>query len=83
MSLPCDFHDEANLHAGVFVSSAESIDYEKPLAGELFLSEFLASVPSLHGSLVVVVRIFRGCPPNLARSTFFGGLVVNDELVFR
>ena len=83
MCLPCDFHDETDLHAGVLVGSAESVDNVELLAGELLLGELLAGVPCLDGCLVVVVRIFLGGPPNRTWCTFLGGVVVDDELVFR
>ena len=83
MSLPCNFHDEADLHAGVLVGTAETVDNIELLAAELLLGELLADIPGLFGSLVVVVRILRSGPPDFARSALFGGLVVNDEFVFR
>ena len=83
VGLPGDFHDEADLHAGVGVGAAETVDDEEALAGKLLLGKSLDLFPDLDGHLVVVVRIaFRG-PPDFAGLAFFGGLVIDNVLVFR
>ena len=79
VSLPCNLHDEANLHTCVAVCAAETINDIQLLVRELFLGNLLHSVPSLLGSTVVVVVILLRVPPyGVVRS-----LIVNDELVLR
>ena len=63
MSLPGNFHNEANCHAGIFVCAAETVYYIKFLAGKLVKSQRLASGPSFFARLLVIVRIFRSGPP--------------------
>ena len=79
MSLPCNFHDETDRHAGVGVGAAECVYYEKSLVGEFLKSDIFNSVPCLNGSRMVVVLVFIGCPPY----SVLGILVHNDEFVFR
>ncbi len=45
--LPGHFHDEADLHAGVFVSAAEAVHYKKALAAELVERQLLEFGPYL------------------------------------
>ena len=61
------------------MGSAEAIDNEKPLSGELLLGGLLHNLPNLLGHRVVVVRVLRGVPPN----SLLGVLVHNDVLVLR
>ena len=79
MCLPCDFHDEADSHAGVFIGAAEAVDNIKLLLGEFLDGEFLAGSPCLFAGYVVVVRIFRRRPPD----SVLGILIHNDEFIFR
>ena len=79
MSLPSHLNDEANLHAGVLVSSAETVNNEQLLVAQLLLCNFLYCSPSLLGSTVVVVLVFLRSPPYCVVRI----LVVNDELVLR
>ena len=76
MGLPCNLHDETDLHPGVLVGTAETIDNEKPLTGKLVLSELLDLFPHSLGHLVVVVGIFRSVPP-------YGvlGVLVHDDVL--
>ena len=83
MGLPCNLHDEADLHAGILVGAAESVDHEEALAAELLLCKFLYGCPCLLGHFVVVVGIVFGSPPDFAGSAFLGGFVVNNVFVFR
>ena len=79
VSLPCHLHDEANLHAGVVVCAAETVDHIELLVAQLILSELLAGLPCLLRGAVVVVMIFLRVPPyGVVRSS-----VINDELVLR
>ena len=64
MGLPCDLHDEADLHPGVLMGAAETVDHEEPLSGELVLGELLHRLPYALGHLMVVVGIFGGVPPD-------------------
>ncbi len=64
VSLPCNFHDEADCHAGVLVGAAESVHNEEPLAGELLLSQVLYDSPGVFCHGVVVVGILRSGPPD-------------------
>ncbi len=79
VSLPCHLHDEANLHAGVAVSAAETVDDIQLLVGELFLSKLLHSLPGLNACAVVVVVILIAVPPH----GVVRGSVINDELILR
>ena len=79
MCLPSYFHDETDSHSGIFVSAAESIYYEKSLAGKLFDSEFLTSIPCFLSCRMVIIGIFGSVPPN----GILGLVIHNDELVFR
>ena len=83
VGLPCNLHDEANLHTGVGVGAAEAVDYEEPLAAELLLGELLDALPCLFAHLVVVVGVTFGGPPDFAGSAFLCGFVVYDVFVFR
>ncbi len=47
MGLPCNFHDEADFHAGVLVGTAEAVNDEQTLAAELLDGEFLKGNPVL------------------------------------
>src|SRR3712207_5653458 len=79
VSLPCYLHDEANLHAGILVGAAETVNYEEALVRKLFLSQCVNNVPSFLAGLLVVVLIFVRSPPYCVVRV----LVVNDELVLR
>ncbi len=79
MCLPSNFNDEADSHARVLVCTAEAIDDEEALVGELFLGDILYSSPSFLGCLVVIVVISLRIPPNRVVRR----LVVNDEFIFR
>ena len=83
MGLPCHLHDEAHLHTGVGVRAAETIHHIEAFAAELFLGHLLDLFPNGFRHLVVVVRIFLGSPPDLARCAFLRGLVIDDVFVFR
>ena len=78
VSLPSHFHDEADSHAGVFVGTAESIDYKKFLAGEFLLGEIFNDSPGALGHGVVVVLVLGGGPPD----GVLGVLVHDNVFVF-
>ena len=82
VGLPGNLHDEADLHAGVGVRTAETVHHEEALSAELLLGEFLYLFPGLLGHLVVVVGITLGGPPDFAGLAFLGGLVIDNVLVF-
>ena len=79
MCLPCNLHDEADLHAGVLVCAAETVHYEEPLGRELLESELLEDFPVLLGERVVVVLVLVRSPPY----GVLGVLVHHDVLVLR
>ena len=83
MSLPCNLHNETNLHAGILVGAAESVDDKESLAGKLLEREFLDLFPNFLGHLVVVVGIAFSSPPYFSGSTFFGSLVIDNVFVLR
>ena len=76
--LPCNFHDETDSHAGVFVGAAECVSDIELLAGELFHGDVFAGLPGFLGSNVVVIGILGSGPPY----GVLGVLVHDDEFVF-
>ena len=74
--LPCNFHDEADGHAGVLVRAAEGIDHEQALVAQLLDGDFLDGLPGFlaHGVVVVLIRL--GSPPHGVL-----GVVVNDDIL--
>ena len=83
MRLPSNFHDETNFHAGIFMSSAETIDYEETLIGKFFNRKFFKSLPRFDGAFFIVIGIFGSCPPNFTGCAFFSCFIVNNELILR
>ena len=79
MSLPSNLNDETDSHSCILVCTAESINYEKSLVGELFLSDILNNSPCSFCHRVVVVLVLVCCPPNCV----LGVLIHNDVLIFR
>ena len=79
VSLPCYLYDEANCHAGVLVSTAESIYYVQVLTAQLFDSQLFHLCPNVLGHRVVVVLVALGGPPNGVLRV----LVHNDVFVLR
>ena len=77
VSLPSNFHDEANSETRVLVGAAESIDNEETLVREFLLGKILHNSPSRFRHGVVVVLVTFGGPPN----GVLGVLVHNDELI--
>ena len=75
--LPGHLDDEADGHAGILVSAAESIDDEQALVAQLLLGDVLNSSPSGLGHGVVVVLILVGSPPN----GVLGVLIDDDVLI--
>ena len=63
VSLPSNFHDEAHVHAGILVGTAESINYEQFLVAKLLLCKVFHYIPSFLRANVVVVLVFIGSPP--------------------
>ena len=57
MCLPCNLHNETDLHTGVLVGAAETIDNEESLARELLYCKILEVLPVLLGERVVVVLV--------------------------
>ncbi len=78
MSLPSNLHDEANSHAGILVSAAESIHNEESLSAELLLCDILNGSPNILAHRMVVVLILIARPPY----GVLGILIHNDVLVF-
>ena len=79
MCLPCNFHDEADAHARISICTAEAVDNIQLLVGQFIDSKILAYSPCLFCSYMVIVRIFRSCPPD----SVLGILIHNDEFIFR
>ncbi len=78
MSLPCNFHYETDLDAGVLVGAAESIhNIELILVGELLGSDLLDFLPAVLRKRLVVVLVLRGGPPY----GVLAGVIENEELV--
>ena len=61
--LPCYLNDEAYSHASVLVSTAEAINYIEVLVRKLLLGNFLNLCPYSFAHGVVIVLVFRSCPP--------------------
>ena len=78
MCLPSYLNDETDSHTGIFVCTAECINYEKSLVGELFDSDVLYCIPGFLGSRVVIILILIGGPPY----SVLGVFIYNDEFVF-
>ena len=79
MSLPCNLNDETNLHASIFVCTAETIYYKQALVWKLFLSYFLNSFPCFLTCTVVIIVVFLWVPPHCIMRCF----IINDELILR
>ena len=77
MGLPCDFHDEADGHAGILIGTAEHITYIKLLAGQFVFCQLLDFCPDLRGHRVVVIFVTFGGPPY----GVLGGLVHDDVFI--
>ena len=77
MSLPCNFHDEADCKAGVLVGTAESVNHIKGLVAEFLVGNSLERIPSLGCDGLVVVLVFVRCPPD----GVLRNRVLNKELV--
>ena len=63
VSLPGDFHDEADAQTGCGVCSAEAVNDIEDLVGELLDSLLAQVVPYFGGDGLVVVLIFFSSPP--------------------
>ena len=78
VSLPCNFHYEADCHARVFIRAAECVHDVKFFAGKFVHGDFLDGVPRFDGCGMVVVFVFVRSPPY----GVFGIIVHNDEFIF-
>ena len=79
VSLPCHLHDEADGHAGILVSTAESIHDEQSLVAQFLHGNILDSRPNGLIHRMVVVLILVGSPPH----GVLGVLVHDNILVLR
>ena len=74
--LPGHFHDEANGHAGILVSAAESVNNEQALVAQFLLGDILNGSPGALAHGVVVVLVLVRSPPNGVLGVF-----VHDDVL--